>query len=104
MILSASPALALLTLHVNYPKPGNYSYVNLTCTDESGAILRDDVRFLRDGEDIRSLFAVTETGKNFIVFTFSSEQDGRFSCESGGKHSSLFVLAGIQPVNSCNTY
>ena len=95
MILTMTPALALLTLHVSYPKPGNFSYVNLTCTDGSGAILQDDARFLRDGEDIRSLVVVTETGKNFVVFTFSPEQDGRFSCESGGKHSSLLLLAGM---------
>ena len=72
MMLTVTPALALLTLHVSYPTPGNYSYVNLTCTDESGAILQDDARFLRDGEDIRSLVVMTETGKNFAcVHVFS---------------------------------
>ena len=78
-------AAADLDLNVFYLEEENYSAVRLTCT--GGGLTVTNAEFLKDGDLITStsnLVTVTNIGSGEISFTFTQQQEGMFSCRSGG--------------------
>ena len=93
LLAAIDPSVTALGLKVSYPDPGNFSYVNLTCTNDAGDALHDrEVLFSGDGKNITSRVLV---GNSFVVFTFTPQQDGSYICESEGRKSTPVSLAGI---------
>ena len=96
LLAAIDPSVTALGLKVSYPDPGNFSYVNLTCTNDAGDSLHDrEVVFSGDGKNITSRVLVVERGNSFVVFTFTPQQDGSYICESEGRKSTPVSLAGI---------
>ena len=88
------PAESILSLRLQYPDEGNYSFVNLTCTGDESTI-QAQAEFLKDGGSIEtSGVSVVAAGHDFVAFTFTPEEDGFFSCERGGNTSLPIGLAG----------
>ena len=96
-------------LHVDYPTVdsdsggGDYSLVRLSClrTSPGEPLNRDQspAVFLRNGSLITppnsSLVQVTDAGTNYILFVFTQEQEGEFSCRTAlGEQSPAVGLAG----------
>ena len=95
LLAAIDPSVTALGLKVSYPDPGNFSYVNLTCTNDAGDALHDrEVVFSGDGKNITSHVLVVERGNSFVVFTFTPKQDGSYICESKGRKSTPVSLAG----------
>ena len=95
LLAAIDPSVTALGLKVSYPDPGNFSYVNLTCTNDAGDALHDrEVLFSGDGKNITSRVLVVERGNSFVVFTFTPQQDGSYICESEGRKSTPVSLAG----------
>ena len=86
---------AQVHLAVDYPEPGNYNLVTLTCNDNFGARL-NDAEFLRraPGQDSTvELQGFPTNAKITIILTQAEE--GYFSCSSvSGDTSSEIGLAG----------
>ena len=89
---------AIIKLNVIYPEE-NYSVVRLTCTE--GGFTVTNAEFLKDGVALTStsnLVIVTNIDSGEISFTFTQQQEGMFSCRSGGggDESVKIGLAGIK--------
>ena len=88
-----------LDLNVFYPVEENYSVVRLTCTEVGLDVA--DAEFLKDGVALPSsnnLVTVTNIGSGEISFHITQQQEGMFSCRSGGggDESEKIGLAGIK--------
>ena len=81
-------------LVVDYPEPGNYSVVMLTCSDNFGAKL-NDAEFLRRAPEQDSPVQLPDSPTNGeITITLSQEEEGYFSCRSDSVTSDEIGLAG----------
>ena len=74
---------AQVNLAVDYPEPGNYSLVTLTCNDNFGTMLTNNVEFLRraPGQDSPVQLSGSPTNGE-ITITLTQEEEGYFSCSS----------------------
>lgn len=83
-------AEALPSLDVEYPQPGNYRMVTLSCIDHFGHLL-DDAKFFKRVPGQVSPVLLSDN-----AITFSQGEEGYFSCSSasGGGTSSEIGLAG----------
>ena len=85
---------AQVNLAVDYPEPGNYNRVTLTCNDNFGARL-NDAEFLRraPGQDSPVQLPGSPTNGE-ITITLTQEEEGYFSCRSASVPSDEIGLAG----------
>ena len=75
-------------LRVDYPQEGNYNMVTLSCRDSFGGVLNDAEFYKRvPGEGSSELLSDNE-------ITLTQEEEGYFSCSSGGSTSTEIGLAG----------
>ena len=88
---------AQVNLRVDYPEPGNYRLVTLTCSDNFGARL-NDAEFLRRAPGQDSAVQLPGPPINGeITITLTQEKEGYFSCRSdseGGTSTNKIGLAG----------
>ena len=64
-------------LKVDYPEPGNFSFVFFTCKAVFGDAPSASVEFLENGKNRVLQVSVKEKGSDFIL---TPEKDGNFSC------------------------
>ena len=85
-------------LGVEYPDNSNRSSVKLTC--HRGSVPQNDAEFLKSGVVLTSGSAshqitINDRGDGEILFSFTQQQEGMFSCCSRGHTSNEIGLAGI---------
>ena len=107
LLVSSSIAIELV---VGYPNEGNFSSVRLTCIKGGpfGDPLLSNQRpatFVRNSSEItvESVVSLVILNDVQIAVVFSAEQEGGFSCRTGGtaptEESAPLYLAGLCPGN-----